>query len=57
MNISTILMELQTNLSQPPLQSHIKGKVGRHLKNSTGKLLEETKQLLQTVAWERIKRE
>lgn len=49
MNISSILMKLQTNLSQPPLQSHIKGKVGRNLKNSMGKLLEEKKQLPQTI--------
>lgn len=48
MNISSILTNPQTNLSQPPLQSHIKGKVGRNLKNSMGKLLEERKQLLQT---------
>lgn len=48
MSISNILMKLQTNLSQSPLQSRMKGKVDRNLKNSMGKLLEEKKQLLQT---------
>lgn len=48
MNISNILMKLQTNLSQSPLQSHIKGKIVRNLKNSIGKLLEEKKQMFQT---------
>lgn len=48
MSISNILMKLQTNLSQSPLQSRMKGKVDRNLKNSMGKLLEEKKRLLQT---------
>lgn len=42
MSISNILMKLQTNLSQSPLQSRMKGKVDdRSLQNSMGKLLEE----------------
>lgn len=51
MNISNILMKLQTNLSQSPLQSHIKGKIVRNLKNSIGKLLEEKKQMFQTLSF------
>lgn len=41
MSISNTLMKLQTNLSQSPLQSRMKGKVDRSLQNSMGKLLEE----------------